>query len=266
MDTEVQPQEPTDAELDAITSGEEIETEETVVEEVVEQVEEVAEKPEPEKMVPLAALHEARIANREMRQKVQQMEQRFQEIMGKVAPEPQLPGPDEDPVTNFHQRIAQLESLIEQSQRQTQEAQYTNQVVTTYSQHAAKFAEQEPSFKDAYSYLVNGRQHQYMEAGYSKEEATALTQREEFNVVQQALQMGLNPAAMVYNMAQTYGWKPREAAVVQNNLETVAKGMKANKSLSAAKGQPVDNVTLEAIASMSDEDFNKYWDSTIAKS
>ena len=157
-----------------------------------------------------------------------------------------------------------MERSAQQQQEQVQRSQYVNNVVGNYHQQAEQFKKQEPSFGEAYDFLTQGRTQQYMEAGYPADQAAAMVQQEEFSIVEQAQRMGLNPAVMVYNMAQTYGWKPtaKESAKMEKDLSAIQQGMKQNKSLASAKGKGVDpNVTLEAIAEMSDEDFNKFWSS-----
>ena len=265
MNAEAQPveSEVTEETLDAIANGEEVEIPEQAEEKEPEQ-----EEQKQEKLVPLAALHEARATNREMRQKMQQMEQRFAQITEYLGPKQELPSVEEDPVANFNARIAQFEQQFEEQRLATEHERYVNNVVTNYRSAAEQFKAQAPDFQDAYNYLVQGRLQQYIDNGYSPQEADYIVKQEELNVVQNALQMGANPAAFVYNLALSNGYTKKEAkqAAEQATLENVAKGQKVSKSLSGANGKGQQNLTLEALANMDDADFNKYWNEVISKS
>jgi len=265
MNTEVQPEvneEVSDEALDSIASGVEIQEEQQV------QQEPEAKEEQQEKVVPLAALHESRAINRELRQKMQTMEQRFAQIAEKLSPQqPQIPSVDESPVEHFTARMAQLEQIALHQQQTQQQSQLLNQVMNAYSASATQFKQTTPDFTDAYNYLLEGRANQYAEAGYSKQDAEAMVKREEFSVITNAMQMGGNPAAFIYNLALANGYTKKEAKAEQDkSLEMIEKGMKANKSLGTAPGKGADNMTLEALSQMGDEEFDKYWDTIVSKS
>ncbi len=258
--------EPIEAELDAMVQPEQEVVEESPPE-VVPEAEKKEEEHQPEKMVPLGALHEARMINRQLRGKMEQMEQRFSSIMERIAPPEQDTGPkkEDDPIAYYDQKISQLESQIKQREAIEKQQQQYQGIVGAYKAAAAEVRQSVPDFDDAYKHLIGLRTNAYVEQGYDLDQAASIVQREEAQTVQMALNMGMNPAAVIYNFAKSAGFqgKPKEAP--KPDLETVQKGVAASKSLSTAKGKGEQNLTLEAVASMTDEDFDKFWNTVMIK-
>ena len=81
------------------------------------------------------------------------------------------------------------------------------------------------------------------------------------NIAATALQNGRNAAEVAYQMAQHRGYSQPAPAVpdtkaAESHVETVRRGTQAGRSLSAAPGQAPQALTLEAIANMSQEQFD----------
>jgi hypothetical protein len=237
------------------------EGEKEVENEVEAKVEEVAEEPpKEEKKVNLGALHEERAKRKELESKMAVMEDKFKQLVQNLNPnqEAKLPGVEDDPVTNFDQRIAQAEQYIKQSQEQ-QQAQYQHQqVVNAYQAQAAEYVKETPDFNDAYSYVLQGRLSELDAFGVTKEQALQVVQQEEYEVALKSLQDGVNPAERIYKIAQLRGYKKAEAKPEQKkDLAVIEKGQKTAKVSGSAT--PEGELSLEALAEMDDAAFEDAW-------
>jgi len=241
--------------------------------------------PEPEadnRQVPLAALHEERAKRKEAIAEKQRMEERFTQIMDKLAsrvgpdPEqapkaPELPSLDENPVEHFDKRLAQMEAAAQQqreaeaqnAQRAQQEQQW-NQVLNAYTQDVARFAQTEEAFHEAYDFWGNSRMAELQAGGATPQQATHILQQEEAAAVVRALQEGASPAERVYAIAKARGYQPKPAAspAAGPDLEVIAKGQEHSGRMPAGGNAPAE-VSLESLAAMDDDAFEANWDTVI---
>lgn len=227
-------------------------------------------QPKPDKTVPLAALHEERARRKELQGKVSQMEARFNQLMERIQkPEPQIPAYEENPAEHLRQKTERLEQAIAQQNetaqqaevRRAQEAQLA-QLDNAYRSQAMQYAQQTPGFGDAYQHLIASRHQAYEQMGIEPAEYAARLQHEERQIAHTALTLGINPGVLLQNLATAAGWKPKQEKP-QPNIQTIAKGVQA-KSIGTVAGKAQQNMTLEALAEMSDEEFAKAdWDRLI---
>ena len=227
-------------------------------------------QPKPDKTVPLAALHEERQRRKELQGKVSQMETRFNQLMERMnkPPEPQVPAFEENPAEHLRlkqqaleQQIQQQTETVQQSEARRQQEAQLAQFDNAYRSQAMQYAQQAPDFSEAYQHLVASRHQVYEQAGVDPGEYAARLQHEERQIAQTAFTLGINPGVLLHNLATAAGWKPK-AQKPQTNITALAKGVQA-KSLSGVAGKPQSNMTLEALAEMNDEDFDKNWDKLI---
>ena len=247
-------------------------------EEVVDQVEQEAESaPTPEKVsktVPLEALHEERHKRKELQAEItrirqegemrnQRLEQRFAQIQEAMQPKVVPPAYDVDPLSNLkHGHDVTQEQLQQIQQRQAQQdqhfqrQQYVAQVHTATTGAEASFAQENPDYYEAVSHLKGLRHAQLVAFGMSQQEAANYVQNEALQIAEAALMRGQDPAHAAFEMAKASGWKRQESSG-QQKMDTMQKGLKAASSLSgggAISGKP----TLEALADMPDDDFDKF--------
>jgi len=206
-------------------------------------------------------------ARRELEAKLKEMEERFNKMTQEKAKIPEI---NESPVENLDARIAQFEALEqkrkEQFERYQQEqavAAENAQILSDYKENAAEFKESVPDFDDAYGYFVKSRIEEFKSLGYGDEEAVNAAYIEEMNIARHLISQGKNPAEVVYNMAKVRGWsKQSEKAEKPSNqdekLKMLAKGTQ-NAKLSTGASKPGE-ITLEALAEMSDDEFMENWD------
>ena len=236
-----------------------------------EEAPEAEDKPEEkeEKVVPLAALHEERKrrqelqeAQRQLEEKTRLMEERFGQIQkGLEAPEPDF---EEDPAAylkhNDEKTAAELEELKQWKAQQEQASQHSaqeQQFINRYVAEARNYSQQNPDFGNAYNHWQNSVQSELHAMGYPPEQATQVLQNLEKDIAARAFNDGVNPAERVYELAKQRGYTVQEKKE-QANLDNIEKGMKASKSLSSEGGGKTQQTTLEALADMSQEDFDAW--------
>lgn len=238
-----------------------------------EQVEEsaVEEQPQEEKpkLVPLAALHEERKMRQQLQQEREQLMQeraRYEERlrvlqeMAQKQPEPQIPDFDADPAghlaANLTQTSEQIRAIKEQLSQQTQaqQQQAAEQQLRMAAHSAAQqFIAEQADYPDAYQFVRDVKAREWGAMGHTPEQVAQFLAHAERQISLQAFQRGENPARSLYNVAVALGYR---AGVKQpDNLEAVSRGAKL-KSL-ASGGKPSGGVSLESLASMSDEEFAK---------
>lgn len=247
------------------------------VEQVTQEAEQVEEQPDdqpdeqPEgekpKLVPLAALHEERRARQQLQQERERLleerariEERFKVLqeMAQKQPEKPIPAFDEDPAghlaANLTQNAEQLRALQEQiaQQQQAQQAQQAEQQLRAAAASAAReFMGETPDYPDAYKYVREAKTREWSAMGHTPDQIQQFFAHAERQISLQAFQRGDNPARALYNVAVALGYR---AGVKQSdNLDAVSKGAKV-KSL-ASGGKPSSGMSLESLASMSDDDF-----------
>lgn len=133
------------------------------------------------------------------------------------------------------------------------------------------FAAIRPDFQAAYAHARASRIGELMDLGYAREEALGITFDNEREVIASALASGSNPAQVIYEYALRRGYRsgpeaeapgrgpsPAAAPAGLSEAEKVAlaaRGQAGAKSLSSAGGAPPSNLSIEALASLGDEEF-----------
>lgn len=204
----------------------------------------------------------------------------------KTAPNPLTEAPI-DPESDFFgwakQMQRQKDYLAQQYTQTSQETQARDQfkqVTDTYHADAKRFMAQEPNFEPAYRHLVSGR-HRELEMLGMKDERQRNTYiaQEEAQIVVQCLQTGESPARVMYQLAQTRGFTPgamqsqqngnaqhqapaapQQRSQAQQKIEHLRNGQTAAQSLSNVAGGANEGLTLNRLASMSDEEFSRVVD------
>lgn len=262
-----------------------------------EQAGEQTEGNERQKFVPHAALHEERERRKAVEAQAAQdrlrAEERINMLLQRVvqappqqtqAPTPQvaplvIPDMDKDPVGHIVGRIAQQNQAMEQQQQvlqnvvqvlaaagqQNQQSQAVNQVQQRAMAMEREFAAATPDYVQAVAFLGEHRHRELQEAGWTDPaERQAMISQEAIGIASRAIQMGRNPAEVVYGLAKHRGFQPPAPATdtaAQNNgqrLESVARGQQQNgRSLSNARGSAPPPMTAARLLEMSDADFDK---------
>lgn len=217
-------------------------------------------------------------------QRLSQREQEFARVDERLkllteavsAQEPSQPAPMPDPSKDIFgafnwavSRLKQIEGKQAETEKVSIEQRAEAELRNTYMASAQEFASRQTDFRDAYQFLMQGRDAELQAYGVSDpQERMRMIASEERGLVQRAMRDRVNPAERVYALAKARGYalkapepEPKPEPKVElkaADLDTIAKGIASSKSLSAAGGSPTDVLTAEALANMSDEEFGAY--------
>jgi hypothetical protein len=226
--------------------------------------------------VPLAALQAERQARQESEARARQLEERFQQVLERLAPPPAmadqtpaLPDPDVDPIGHFKAVAEQVQAKLAQQEAQTAQQQQFAAFASAITRAETEFRAQAKDYDNALSFAKQSRDAELTALGFNDPAFRAqVIQNEVIQSAQHNLAIGRNPALAIYEYAKVRGYAATPPAQTgQDKIATIAAGQKASKSPSSAPGA-VNNqrMTLEALASMSDDDFDvnfeKIWKQT----
>ncbi len=105
--------------------------------------------------------------------------------------------------------------------------------------------------------------------GYNQAEAINIRTQDEIAIAAKAYADGVNPGERIYALAKMRGFSQQQVqpqtpiADATQKIDQLEKGLNASKSLSGASGKASAELTLEALASMEDADFDKAWEKMI---
>lgn len=233
------------------------------------------EKPEKEKVVPYAALHEERMRRKEtqkeiqaLREKLETGERRVQELMKRF--EPPAPKFEENPAAHLKHElesvrgeIAETRKFKEEHEKQLAEQRKHQEFVENYRAQAEIFESQVPDFKEAYNFVIKTRFEELKEAGYKPDKIRQIINNEERMIVEDAFNDEANPAERIYKMAKARGYA-KEKSEAEKQIETVQEGLKNSTTLSKGGGTS-KGLTLQSLAEMSEDEFNKIDEATFRK-
>lgn len=229
------------------------------------------QRPEQERKVPLAALHEERNKRRELAQKLEAAELRQAELESRVeqrlaalqrAQEPPPPSFEEEPARHLKHGLDQVTQILTaQQQREQQEhaqreqTSRVQQVAQLVTRAEAEFVTQKPDYLEAVNYVRDLRRQEFEAMGADPESAMQQATREMVEGALQNAARGVNPSQLVYRMAELRGYKPKaQQPSDEQKFQAQAKGTAAARSLGgggAASGQ----LNAQQLLAMSDDDF-----------
>jgi len=247
-----------------------------------------SEEPAPGKKRDLEkAFKTERHKRKEMREKLEANEARTRELEARLAqlqdtlnrtnqqaPQPaappeEIPDPDEDPLGYQQYKINKLEQTIksqsdylrqqhEYTQRTQQEAAFREQ----YKAQAQEYAQKQPDFMDAYSYLMSSRLQEHLAAGFSEQQAQQLLVEDEIAVASLAFKDRVNPAERIYSIAKARGYVPNQKGkqAKSPSIDSIKKGLDNAKSLKSGGGELPNRMQgIDEIDGMSFDEFDKFW-------
>jgi DNA repair exonuclease SbcCD ATPase subunit len=221
-------------------------------------------EPDARKYVKVGVLRKEREKAKEFRAQLNQTQQQMAALQRQIEAAKNPPrelAPEEVPHVAL-QRVQQLEeSLANTAAKQ--------QFLASYQRLASDFAKEQADFADAYKHALGVRRTMYEDAGYAPEQVNLLLESEEAAIVERAMMNGENPAAKLYKIAQTLGYKPAakeepkpgkteadKVVLAAEKLAQIQKGMEKNKSVSGGGG--ADSApSLAELAEMDDAEFDK---------
>jgi hypothetical protein len=234
-----------------------------------------------QKQVPLRALQAEREKQKRLQQELEArikkealLEERLRQIeeaaRQQKEPEPEpIPDYQADPAGHLRylqertgKSVEELRAHILQRERAQEHATRTQQIQDTLKADEAAFLEEAPDFHKAAEFLTQQRDKELLEEWGITDPDKRLAQiKQDFTAhVQACLQLGQSSARRLYSMAKQRGYKSdaqpiQEAANAGEKIAMLEKGQGAARSLSGAGGKAPVRLTLESIASMSDDEF-----------
>lgn len=238
-----------------------------------------AVEPAKPKLVPLEALHESRIKEREWRDKAAQVEreakERFEKLEQRLErlanPPPAVPSFADDPAGNLQHQVAETKAELaavrqeSANARKNQEAsEFEQQIATTTQASEVTFAKEHPDYLGAVQHLQAIADKNLLMMGVGDPaQRQAQIRKDALAMSLKALQMGKSPAEVAYQLAVNYGYRAgsepaKAASEAAKKIETIQAGQKTG-SLPAG-GSKTTALTLSALEQMDDDDFNKLVD------
>lgn len=245
--------------------------------------------------VPHAALHKERERRKAVeaeyaksRETQARLDERLAILNEAMKPKPEPKGPanpleeadisaEEDPLGALAQLQRRNQFLIQERSRSADESRHQSEARTvfenvqnTYKADAARMIAENPSFKDAYAFLMKGRDAEYQALGMTDPaQRAAAIAKDEAEIVIGALKGGRSPAETIYAIATARGFAPTAAAPADGTmkptasstqatakLQQIRNGQAAAATLSGTGGTPSEGLTAESLASMSQADFD----------
>lgn len=249
-------------------------------------------KPE-EKMLPAAAVAEARKENKELKKELEAMktlvsegDKKLQKFIETVSKRAEDTGPkyEEDAAGHLKHENEQLKkSMAEINDRlakqdaATQQGNRLQEFAGVVTAHEKAFAKENPDYYKASEFVSAIWRDEFEEAGYKPEDIPRMVFGKALAITHQAVQAERDPAAAIYKIAGRYGFKKPAPAEekpakpdAESKLKAIEKGLEAAKSGGGGSGP--DELTLTALSQMSDADIEKavadkdWWSKNIKRS
>lgn len=181
---------------------------------------------------------------------------------------PEAIDPEKDPIGALHaamKRIAELDSKLAERDKQTNERDTVRAMQSAYQNDAVAYMKEQPSFRDAYGYLIAQRHAELEAIGYDDKAARdrAIAQ-EERQIVARAMEDKKSPSQMLHKLAIARGFKASAPPppADPNKLDPMAKidalakaQATAGASLSGAGGSSGDGDIRSQALKMGDAEF-----------
>ena len=220
----------------------------------------------PEGFVPHGALHEERARRKEIQKELIELKDKHAraderlKMLGENKGKDPEPTYDEDPLGYSKREIERVKSQLEQVTKNDNLTELRGEVdrmriQRTVERMESSFERETPDYKKALEFYATSRAETISEMGYEREEASELVRDEMAGIVSRAIETGKNPAEVIYKMSKKAGFSTKEPST--EKMDTLKKAESASRSLSDSGGKSRGELTAEAIAEMSDDDFGK---------
>lgn len=224
------------------------------------------------KMVPLEALHEARIQNKELKEMTRQLnerlskgEERFQKFLEAATQkdQPQPPAFEQDPLAHLkyendtlRKQLGEVNGKVSKFDESIQQNAQLNETVRRVQAAGSEFIKSTPDYAQAYDYIRNIRAQDLADLGTPPEQIPVILEQEELGLAISAVNGGKSPTEALYNISKRYGYKPVAKQEIKSDtkLENIQKGQEAAKTQDG--GRPNAPLTLSALAEMSEDEID----------
>lgn len=239
-------------------------------------------------MVPHSALHEERERRKELQEEVKRerevrvrVEERTNALLQRLATAlqpaggeatPVPPDPATDTVGALRMTAAEVRELQQfrhNIETQARHHEAVQGVVHHAAAQEAEFIKATPDYPAAGEFLRAAREAELAAVGLPPENRAQLIGAETLQLAALAIQQNRNPAELVYSLARSRGYAPpipaavapaagTRAGAAAETLRRVAAGQEAGASLGSLAGSaPAGRITAQALATMSDAEFDR---------
>jgi hypothetical protein len=227
------------------------------------------------KSVPHQALHQEREGHKQTRAQLQAAQEQLRSIAEMrariLAPkEEQRPPANEDDPSGIAYLTEQMEQLRQSSQQRDQREQFTetearrlNVLSSQLSASEAAYKQSKPDYDNAAQHLIQARMTQLRLLGVPDTDMRQMLRDEAADLAETAINNGRDPADLVYEYAQSYGYQPQQGNSQQGGehpmLAAIANGQRTrsfgNGRAAPSQGDP----NAAAIAAMDEGEFGRMY-------
>lgn len=224
----------------------------------------------PPGFVPHEALHATRAQLQEAQRREQLLQTRMNAMLANQQPAeaPAMPDLETQPVEFVQALHERLEQMRAEQQQSTQYAQMDTAIDSDEQLYAARV----PDYPQASEHYVQSRGSELLAMGRTPTEAQAILQQEVRDIARQAWQSGVPFAERLYTLARHRGYTPGGPTPLQQlapkppasgvapaaALDAVRRAQAASRTLSGGQGGTAVALNAEAIANMTEEEFEAY--------
>jgi hypothetical protein len=243
--------------------------------------------PPPQGFVPQQALAEARAEAKAASEKIERMNQRFEDtirlLQGRMggqdhpqsaAQAPALPDAEQEPVKHMQARFDRLEQAFNQMVGMQQQNVGQQQAVQTIQAAEMAFKADHADYDMALNHVRAKRTRELTGTlGLNPQQAAQALAQEEMMIAGNAIRRGDNPASVMYKLAQEWGFgatngngatpqAAQQTAAAAEKIAAAQNGVANAKTLGNVQGQSASaGMTLEALADLDDPAaFSKAFD------
>lgn len=207
-------------------------------------------------------LKDSRAESNELREKIAKMEAVFQSFQQKFQPQEKPISYSDDPDTFIKKFVEETQQTVngikESRENDIQRQQFANAVISKEHEFLAK----NPEYNNAHKFWMEKRLEQLSFTIPDPAERQQVLMQEATWIASRALNSNGNPAEVIYNQAQTMGWRPKVDA--SNKIQTIAKGQERSTNVTGETPAGAPS-TLEELSKLPDDEFDKHFDRIMGK-
>lgn len=163
------------------------------------------------------------------------------------------------------QKINRFEQNADNAALAEHEAQQLGSIM---NESEAKYREQKPDYDAAIEHVVIARANELALYGLNRAQIQQTIAEEATEIVRNAVQQGRDPAELGYQIALSRGYRPAEGDAApakangggaQATIDAIARAKASGKSLGSGGGGSPKTLTIEAVNSLSPEEFDQLY-------
>jgi hypothetical protein len=228
------------------------------------------DKKPPEGYVPHQAMHEERVKRQEAERQLQAFMAAEQKraMEAQKAAEPQWVDPLIDP-EGFKKyqdyTLGKTQQMVHQQQQALQQRQMQEHRQADVQRAEQEFRRQAPDYDEAINHVAQARVAELRMYGLDDQTIQRQIHQDSQAIYDSARRMGVNPAQLVYQLAQQRGYTPKQAADAASQMEARATAQKQTQGLGSGGSKQSGRLTATQIAEMSEAEIGKLSPDDIAR-